>query len=343
MKIAVLVPSKKKTGPVIVAADQIKILIAHGHECKLFYFDDSDNELDFACKTEKISLKKRIVLEQYDIVHCHGARPCLYVFWHKNNQKNTKYITTVHCYVFKDFFMRYGVVKGVINAIVFLLAVSRFDTIIALSKDAVKYYKRIFFCKKIVNVYNSIDISVGKLALHEQKELVTFKKGNILLGMHGELDNNKGQHLIISQLKKMPQCNLFLLGTGKDMIKLKAFAIANGIENRVLFAGFRKNAINYLPYYDIFLMLSRFEGCPLALLEAAAANKKIVCSNIPVHKEIFSDTEVVFFDIDNPESLVLAIEQAVKNPVEQPKLQKRVHDLFAPEAVYAKLLKIYNS
>ena len=59
MKIAVITSSCKKAGPIIVAADQIKLLTQLGHQCKLFFFDDCADELDFPCEKEKISLKIR--------------------------------------------------------------------------------------------------------------------------------------------------------------------------------------------------------------------------------------------------------------------------------------------
>ena len=50
-------------------------------------------------------------------------------------------------------------------------------------------------------------------------------------------------------------------------------------------------------------MPSYSEGFPLAMLEAASMQKAIVCSDIPVFREIFSEQEIVTFELDNTNSL----------------------------------------
>ncbi len=49
----------------------------------------------------------------------------------------------------------------------------------------------------------------------------------------------------------------------------------------------------------------------MALAEAASASIPIVCSNIPTFKEMFSQDEVAFFDVDNLSSLTIAIRSIV--------------------------------
>lgn len=43
-------------------------------------------------------------------------------------------------------------------------------------------------------------------------------------------------------------------------------------------------------------MSSRSEGFPLSLLEAMIYKRNIVCSDIPIFKEILSENEVTFFE-----------------------------------------------
>ena len=342
MNIAVIVPSRKKAGPIIVAADQIKLLTAQGHQCKLFYFDDKSDELEFVSPTEKISMRTSIDFSLFDIVHCHGLRPCLYVTRFKPLFSKTRFVTTVHSYIFQDFCCTYGKLKGLCGSLVYLLLLLRFDRIIALSHDAVKYYKQFLFFKKIAPLYNTVEQIRHELPEKEYQELMTFKGNSYLLGINAVLGKGKGQHLAIAALTLLSDCKLFLIGSGQAEKDLRTLAEKLGVADRVFFAGFRKNATDYLPFYDLFLLPSYSEGCPLALLEAVSAGCKVVCSDIPVHQEMFKDSPVRFFHIKRSETLVPAIRQAMAEGNVAEEMKNCFQTRFSQDIVCKKLLEIYN-
>jgi len=261
---------------------------------------------------------------------------------HKPLFAKTKFFTTIHSYIFQDFRYQYGRIGGILHGVRFLFSVLRFDSIIALSKDAVSYYKRFLFFKKIDFLYNTINVNLHTLPQEQQDEINAFKGDSILLGLHGVLNKNKGQDIVIANLPKLPDCKLFLLGTGPEEKHFKYLAEQNGVADRVYWGGFRNNAVDYLPYYDIFLLPSHSEGCPLAMLEAVAMNKKIVCSNIPVLREMFSDTEVSFFDINKTTTFADAVETAIAQTGDNTRLQKRFQQNFSADMVYSKMMEIYK-
>ncbi len=54
-----------------------------------------------------------------------------------------------------------------------------------------------------------------------------------------------------------------------------------GISNRVFFIGFQRNPWPYLKHADLFVLPSRYEGLPNALLEALALGVSVVATNCP--------------------------------------------------------------
>ena len=70
--------------------------------------------------------------------------------------------------------------------------------------------------------------------------------------------------------------------------------------------------------------------------------KKIICSNIAVHEEMFGGTEITFFDISKPESLAAAIEKSFSISGEFPVMQKCFQEKFSPEVICNRLLEIYS-
>jgi len=64
---------------------------------------------------------------------------------------------------------------------------------------------------------------------------------------------------------------LLVLGDGPDRQKLEALVTELGLDGRVEFLGYRMNRFSYLVRADLFLLSSRTEGFPNALIEAVTA------------------------------------------------------------------------
>ena len=155
MRVLFIVPSLKNAGPVIVVYDLVHLLIKRGHKCCVCYFDKVE-ELSFNCDVVQISMRQKINFSDYDIVHTHGYRPQLYVFLHKSwNKSSTRFVTTMHNYLFSDFGYTYGKIRGLIYGTLYLLVNLRADKIVALSKDAQHYYSRFLPSCKLTYAYNT--------------------------------------------------------------------------------------------------------------------------------------------------------------------------------------------
>ncbi len=67
-----------------------------------------------------------------------------------------------------------------------------------------------------------------------------------------------------------------IFGTGSQADALKLQAARLGIQNRVVFAGLSSQMQKVYPAFDVFCLPSRFEGMPLAALEAQACGVPVV-------------------------------------------------------------------
>lgn len=95
-----------------------------------------------------------------------------------------------------------------------------------------------------------------------------------------ELTQNKGISYAIEAIAKLKDRGVHvlyvLIGEGEERAHLKSLARKHGVENRVLFSGFIRDAAQYLKAADVFLLPSVKEGMPYVLLEAATAGLPIV-------------------------------------------------------------------
>ena len=96
----------------------------------------------------------------------------------------------------------------------------------------------------------------------------------------GRLSPEKGFDLLLRAFsmvrEELPGAALTLLGAGREEGSLKALCRSLGIETAVDLPGYVDRPYSYYPGATLFVLSSRHEGMPNALLEAAAAGLPIV-------------------------------------------------------------------
>jgi len=96
----------------------------------------------------------------------------------------------------------------------------------------------------------------------------------------GRLSREKGFDLLLEAFaavrERFPAAALTIAGTGPQEAELKALAQALGLGTAVCFAGYAAQPAAYFPAATAFVLSSRHEGLPNALLEAAAGGLPIV-------------------------------------------------------------------
>ena len=74
---------------------------------------------------------------------------------------------------------------------------------------------------------------------------------------------------------------LMILGEGKQRTGLEALARELGVEHAVALPGFADNPFAYMAHADTFVLSSKFEGLPGALIQAMACGCKVVSTDCP--------------------------------------------------------------
>lgn len=345
MSIAYIVPSLVKRGPVIVACELAVQMVARGHEVRVFYFDEKiGNRLDFPCPVQRIGFWHRIDFERFDVVHTNGLRPDAYVWLHKPlRHSGTRFVSTLHNFVTQDFSAEYNRLVAAVFGNLWMWLLRRHDVRVVLSHVAELYYQRWFHPGQLTCIYNSRCVDLKQMLTQPEMEEVKRFKGEMhLLGVNAMLSPVKGVDLILKALPSLENVRLMVIGEGKSRPSLQLLAKELGVSDRVLFAGYREDAFRYLPLYDLYLMPSRSEGFPLALLEAVAMRRNVVCSDIPIFKEIFTDEEVTFFEMENVRSLAEAIRYALWHNKSEAAYRRYLED-YSPERFADNHEKVYRA
>lgn len=107
------------------------------------------------------------------------------------------------------------------------------------------------------------------------------------------LASNKGQRDLLvafdEVFSSIPNAYLLLVGDGEQREALLVQRATLRSKDRILFAGRRTDVPAILKATTVFALATHFEGMSTALLEAMAARKAIVTTNIPENKVLLSD------------------------------------------------------
>ena len=340
MRIAYIVPSLGPLGPVIVVRNLVERMVAHGHECVVFYFDERADAMPFACETRKISFWHRENLSGFDWVHAHCFRPMVYAVLFYSQRK----VVTMHSYLFTEYRYSLGRGLGYLLGRFTMFIANRFDRVVVLSNDGRDYYSRWIGQQKLRICCNSVDLQGQEGVDGEERDrILSFRSEGTLLCCVAEIAKIKNLEAVVQALAQLPEdFRLLLIGRGHDERRLRRLVERKGLADRVMFLGWRPQAHRYLALADVFCMPSWSEGFGLALFEAALHGMPIVCSDIGGMRERFSDEDVTYFDPHDAGALARAVGEACRHPEKGLRAKAVAETQFSTERMFDDYWQVYR-
>lgn len=344
MRIAYIVPSLKKQAPIFIAATLAELMAEQGHSVIIYYFDSCPLlEVSKKVETKRIGFFDKIPWNDFDIVHSHMLRSDVYSFIHKPIFCKTKTVTTSHNYIYAELKNYYNLFVSFIFGTLWIIAWIRMDKICVLTNDAKKYYDKISLNKKLTVCLNGRSIFNIKISIPEdlRKICSEFRVNNkFIIGAYCNLVRRKRIDRLIRLMRELDDVGLIVIGDGPEKQSLMALSKNLNVDDRVLFLGYQSEAHNFNEFFDVFAMPSEDEGFGLSLIEAALSSKKIICSDIPVFKELFNDRSVTFFGSDQL-SLKHAFYTALTSEEKAVSANKIALDEFSDAAMMKRYITVY--
>lgn len=168
--------------------------------------------------------------------------------------------------------------------------------------------------EKIKVIHNGCDIDrfMNPSVQEDLRAAWKIPPGAPVIGTVGRLAKEKGQALLIEAVSLLrsdfPDLHLLLVGEGPEREALEKEAARRGVGNRVIFTGFQREIPALLSLMDLFVFPSLNEGFSNALLEAMAAGKPVIASDIIENAEILPSEK---FGLRVPPNDVTALAQQI--------------------------------
>ena len=133
-----------------------------------------------------------------------------------------------------------------------------------------------------------------------------------VVGTIGRLARQKATHRLLRATPRLleaePSTRVLIVGDGPLRRQLEAESRALGVAEAVDFLGYQSDLSTVYAALDVFVLPSRYEGVPLALLEAMALGVPCVASRVAGIREVVEDGATgLLVDSADPAALAAAI------------------------------------
>jgi glycosyltransferase involved in cell wall biosynthesis len=164
--------------------------------------------------------------------------------------------------------------------------------------------------ERIHTIYNGIPIEEFQRPndMDRLRSEIGVAEGAPVIGMVGSLYPVKGYRYFIEAMetvkRRFPGAVFLVCGEGHLQDDLERFAAERGLNGHIKFLGFRNDVPALLQLMDVFVLSSLSEGLSLSILEAMAAGKPTVVTDVGGNRESVVDGETGFLvPPRNPEAL----------------------------------------
>jgi glycosyltransferase involved in cell wall biosynthesis len=138
--------------------------------------------------------------------------------------------------------------------------------------------------EKVVVIPNGIDMARYGSVVPVSPESLAIPHGRRLVTYVGRLDRQKGVGWLVETvpgwLKRLPDCNLVIVGEGPQHARIERRAKSLGISDQVRLLGWRSDVPEILAASSVVVLTSRWEGMPNVVLEAMAAGRPVLASQV---------------------------------------------------------------
>lgn len=255
---------------------------------------------------------KRVVKEgAFNLVHCHTPMGGLLgrMAAKKYNVKHIFY--TAHGFHFfkgapiMNWLFIYNIEKQMSKKTDVLITINNEDYNVASRKFHDKHLEKIHGVGLNIKAFSIPNINREE----KRKQLGVSQDEKMLLSV-GELSKDKNHLTSISAMKTLSKegYKLFIAGEGKERKRIERKIKRCKLEKSVILLGYRNDISELLYASDAFLFPSYFEGLSVALMEAIASRKPIVCSKVRGNVDLIR-TQESYFNPKSTESLIIAVDR----------------------------------
>lgn len=201
--------------------------------------------------------------------------------------------------------------------------------------------------RRLVTIHNGVpDVPADLRANPDSREADANSPVRIVCV--ARFDPPKDHRLLLRAMSSVSNATLDLIGEGRTLEAIRAESIQLGIAERVHFLGYRSDVPAVLARSHVFVLASRWEGFPLATIEAMRAGLPVVVTDVGGSREAITEGENGFLvPRGDADCLSDRLRNLVSSPERRASLgraaRRRYEEAFTVERMADRTRAVYES
>lgn len=218
-----------------------------------------------------------------------------------------------------------------------------------------------FICVSESEKRSAMDQGVTKESktqvIHNGVQFYGAKKKNntdkTVIGTLARFNYQKGLDILISYFEKFSKSSrhhfeVHIAGDGEDFEKTKDLIEQKGLDKYIKLIGATNTPIDFLYSLDIYISFARFEGLPIAVLEAMSCGIPCLLSDVVGNKDIVShEKNGLLFNLESYDDFEAHITRLIEKPEQREKFSiegmQTIKSQFSIEQMCEQTFEIYKN
>jgi glycosyltransferase involved in cell wall biosynthesis len=300
----------------------------------------------FQHKSVPDAIRAYVQEHKIDLVHSHSPRTAIHTSFALRRLSHIPHAQTRHLLATPQS-RRMGILYTAVDRASLFMS----DLVVPVSKTMGEQIRGVpgIDSRKVEPIQNGVDTQhffVPEVREEVRQEL-GIAQGETVLIFTGRLEVMKRIDILLSalagQLAQFPNTRLLLLGEGTMKDKLMVQAQQSGIAERVHWLGFRRDVPRLLAAADVYVQSSNNEGLSLSILEAMAAGKTIISTDVGAAREVLQhgDTALIV-PADDAAGFSEALRDVLANPQKAATLARNARRIVNEQFSVEKMASAYG-
>jgi len=256
-------------------------------------------------------IRRLLKMHNVDVLHPHGYKADLYALAAARAGNRVALLATSHNWPSKLLSMR-------AYAALDRLALRRFDKVVVVSDVVAGILRRSgVAADQIELIPNGVDLERFSNASPKLRSELGLGE-NPVVGFVGRLVPEKGGALLIRAARQVlaayPKTLFVLVGEGPARQQWTELAAELGVDKHIILTGERGDMPEVYASFDLMVLPSQIEAMPMCLLEAMAAGKPVIATNVGAIPRLVVDGKTGLLVESNHDALAAAILRLLQKP-----------------------------
>lgn len=196
-------------------------------------------------------------------------------------------------------------------------------------------------------VANGVDLDRFNVTDREATRRLGVSTEDLVFGTVGRLEPEKDHRTLLQAFRALvvrrPAAHLLIVGDGRLRGELESLSRVLGLDRNVTFAGARTDIPAMLAAMDVFVLSSVNEGVPLSVVEAMAAGKPVIATDVGGLRSLVKPSiNGLLVPAADPASLEEAMTELAAHPARRQEMGARSRQMASESFSVSTMVKRYQ-